>query len=156
MGAIASQSTSLTIVYSIVYSDADQRKHLSSASLAFVRGIHRGPGNSPHKWPVTRKMFPFNDVIMVVIMLPRRPRNVVRSEKRALGIVPLSQNIPVSAQYMLINLHIVRPLVTPPNSVTANICCRLWWLQITPVCVEYDVECDMNTDPDIRLCNYAL
>ena len=64
MGAIASQITSLTIVYSTVYSDADQRKHQSSASLAFVRGIHRGPVNSPHKGPVTRKMFPFDDVIM--------------------------------------------------------------------------------------------
>ena len=64
MGAIASQITSLTIVYSTVYSDAYQRKHQSSASLAFVRGIHRGPVNSPHKWPVTRKMFPFDDVIM--------------------------------------------------------------------------------------------
>ena len=52
---IASQITSLTIVYSSVYSSADQRKHQSSASLAFVRGIHRGPVNSPHKWPVTRK-----------------------------------------------------------------------------------------------------
>ena len=31
---------------------------------AFVRGIHRWPVNSPHKWPVTRKMFPFDDVIM--------------------------------------------------------------------------------------------
>ena len=47
-----------------VYSDADQRKHQSSASLAFVRGIHRGPVNAPHKWPVTRKIFPFDDVIM--------------------------------------------------------------------------------------------
>ena len=46
------------------YSDADQWKHQSSASLAFVRGIHRWPVNSPHKWPVTRKMFPFDDVIM--------------------------------------------------------------------------------------------
>ena len=64
MGAIASQITSPTIVYSTVYSDADQRKHQSSASLAFVGGIHRGPVNSPHKWPVTRKMFPFDDVIM--------------------------------------------------------------------------------------------
>ena len=64
MGALASQITSLTIVYSAVYSDADQRKHQSSASLAFVRGIHRGPMNSLHKWPVTRKMFPFHDVIM--------------------------------------------------------------------------------------------
>ena len=65
MGTMASQITSLTIVYSTVYSGADQRKHQSSASLAFVRGIHRGPVNSPHKWPVTRKMFPlFDDVIM--------------------------------------------------------------------------------------------
>ena len=62
MDTMASQITSLTIVYSTVYSGADQRKHQSSASLAFVRGIHRGPVNSPHK--VTRKMFPFDDVIM--------------------------------------------------------------------------------------------
>ena len=66
MGAIASQITSRTIVYSIVYSDADQRKHQSSASLTFVRGIHWGPVNSLHKWPVTRKMFSFDDVIMSV------------------------------------------------------------------------------------------
>ena len=64
MGGIASQITSLTIVYSTVYSAADQSKHQSSASLAFVWGIHRGPVNSPHKWPVTRKMLPFDDVIM--------------------------------------------------------------------------------------------
>ena len=64
MGAIASQITSLTIVYSTVYSGSDKRKHQSSASLAFVREIHREPVNSPHKWPVTRKMFPFDDVIM--------------------------------------------------------------------------------------------
>ena len=64
MGAIASQITSLTIVYSIVNSGADKKKHQSSASLAFVRGIHRGQVNSPHKWPVTRKMFPFDDIIM--------------------------------------------------------------------------------------------
>ena len=78
MGAIASQITSLTIVYSTVYSGADQRKHRSSASLAFVWGIHRDPVNSPHKWPVTRKMFPFDDVIMMLTtgasasVLPRR------------------------------------------------------------------------------------
>ena len=64
MSAIASQITSLTIVYSTVYPSADQSKHQSSASLAFVWGIHRGPVNSPHKWPVTRKMFPFDDIIM--------------------------------------------------------------------------------------------
>ena len=60
---VASQITSLTSVYSIVYSGADQRKHQSSASLAFMRGIHRGPVNSPHKGPVKHKMFPFHDVI---------------------------------------------------------------------------------------------
>ena len=64
MGEIASQITSITIVYSAVYSGSDQSKHQSSASLAFVWGIHRGPVNSPHKWPVTRKMLPFDDVIM--------------------------------------------------------------------------------------------
>ena len=63
MGTMASQIITLTIVYSTVYSGADQWKHQSSASLAFVR-IHRWPVNSPHKWPVTRKMFPFDDVIM--------------------------------------------------------------------------------------------
>ena len=57
MSAMASQITSLAIVYSMVYSGADQRKHQSSASLAFVRGIHRWPVNSLHKWPVTRKCF---------------------------------------------------------------------------------------------------
>ena len=66
---MASQITSLTIVYSTVYSGVDQRKHQSSALLAFVRGIHRWPVNSPRKGPVSRKMFPFDDVIM------RKPEN---------------------------------------------------------------------------------
>ena len=70
MSLMASQITSLTIVYSTVYSGADQRKLQSSASLAFVRGIHRGPVNSPHKRPVPRKMFPFDDVIMHRLALP--------------------------------------------------------------------------------------
>ena len=63
MGAIMFQITSLTIVYSTVHSGADQRKHQSSAALAYVRGIHRWPVNSPHKWPVTRKRFLFDDVM---------------------------------------------------------------------------------------------
>ena len=78
MGAIASQITSLTIVYSIVYSEADN-KHQSFASLAFVLRIHRGPVNSPHKWPVTRKMFPFDDVIMWI-------RGVTRSNRLAMRL----------------------------------------------------------------------
>ena len=44
----------------------DQRKHQISASLAFVKIIHRGPLNSPRKRAVTRKMIPFDDVIMCI------------------------------------------------------------------------------------------
>ena len=76
MSLMASQITSLTIVYSTVYSGADQRKHQSSASLAFVRGIHRGQVNSPHKWPVTRKMFPFDDVIMTINSSGKHPGDI--------------------------------------------------------------------------------
>ena len=64
MGAMVSQIPGVSIVYSTVCSGASQRNHQSSASLVFVRGIHRWPVNSPHKGPVTRKMFPFDDVIM--------------------------------------------------------------------------------------------
>ena len=64
MSVMASQITSLTIVYSSLYSGADQSKHQSSMSRAFVSRIHQSLVNSPHKWPVTRKMFLFDDVIM--------------------------------------------------------------------------------------------
>ena len=64
MGTITSRITGVSIVYSTACSAADERKHESSAALAFVRGIHRWPVNSPHNWPVTRKMVPFDDVIM--------------------------------------------------------------------------------------------
>ena len=94
MSTMASQINSLTIVYSTVYSSADQRKHQSSASLAFVnrlfrcrskktsklgvtgflRGIYQWPVNSPHKWLVTRKLFPFDDVIMWIGKECRFPR----------------------------------------------------------------------------------
>ena len=73
MSAMTSEIASLTIVYSIFYSGADQRKFQSSASLAFVWEIHRWPVNSPYKGPVTRKMFPFDDVIM---SLPKSPTNI--------------------------------------------------------------------------------
>ena len=65
MGVIASQITRLSIVYSKVNSEADQRKLESSTSLAFVKGIHQRLVNSPHKWPVMQIMFPFDDVIMI-------------------------------------------------------------------------------------------
>ena len=64
MSAIASQVTGVSIVCSTIRSGADQRKLQSSASLAFVWGIHRWPVNSTHKRPVTRKIFSFDHVIM--------------------------------------------------------------------------------------------
>ena len=64
MDAMASQITSPAIVYSTVNSGADKRKQQRSASLFFVRGIYRWPVNSPHKGPVARKMFPYDDVII--------------------------------------------------------------------------------------------
>ena len=65
IGSMASQKIiSFTIVYSAVYSGADQRTHHPPRHWP-LRGSHRGPVNSPHKWPVTRKMFPFDDVIMM-------------------------------------------------------------------------------------------
>ena len=64
MSAIASQITGIAIVCLTVCWGADQRKHHSSASQAFMRGIHRWPVDSPHKGPVTRKTFLFDDVIM--------------------------------------------------------------------------------------------
>ena len=60
MGAIASQITSLTIVYSTVYSKKISKLRLTG----LCAGNSPGPVNSPHKWPVTRKMSPFGDVIM--------------------------------------------------------------------------------------------
>ena len=92
MSLTASEITSLMIVYSTVYSDADQRKHQSPASLAFVRGIHRGPVNSPHKGPVPRKTFPFDDVIMrsldyqVVRRLTSKSAEVLKSRDMGLDL----------------------------------------------------------------------
>ena len=77
-GPMASPITSLTLVYSTVYSGADQRKHQSSASLAFVQGIHRWPVNTPNKRPVTRKMFPFDGIMASVNTVKRLWRVVVQ------------------------------------------------------------------------------
>ena len=76
ISTMASQITSLTIVYSAFYSGTDERKHQSSASLAFVRGIHRWPVNSPYKGPVMWKMIPFDDVIMLVEHCNQPPRYI--------------------------------------------------------------------------------
>ena len=112
MGAMASQITSLTIAYSTVYSDADQRKHQSSASLAFVRGTHRGPVNSPHKWPVKRKIF--DDVIMS--FLTRQPiRLIFWLEKRTISL-KIATNVTLlrtTSVYSVI--HIISTLLAKSN-----------------------------------------
>ena len=66
MSAMACQMTGISIVYWNVSSGADQRKHQSSASLAFMRGIHRWQLNSPYKGAATRKMFSLDDVIIIL------------------------------------------------------------------------------------------
>ena len=60
MSEMASQITGV----SNVCPTTKETKHQSSASLAFVKGIHRSPVDSLHKGLVTRKMFTFDDVIM--------------------------------------------------------------------------------------------
>ena len=62
MTTMASQITSLTIVYSIVYSQI--KENIKAPVTGLCAGNSPGPVNSPHKGPVTRKMFPFDDVIM--------------------------------------------------------------------------------------------
>ena len=127
MGAMASQITSLTIVYLTVDSGADQRKHQSSASLVFVRGIHRWPVNSPHKGAVTRKMLPFDDVSvgtlskiykisLVQITLvyhtwvtPLNSRRIVnRNFKSHVIIVFMWRSSFVSNRLLCITLHVER------------------------------------------------
>ena len=82
MNSMASQITTLMIIYSTFYSGADQLKHQSSASLAFGWGIHQWPMNSPHKGPISQKMFPFDDVIM-----PQKSVNCMRHVYCAFGYI---------------------------------------------------------------------
>ena len=104
MSTMASQITSITIVHSTVYSGKDKKTHQSSASLAFVRGIHRWPVNSPHKWPVTRKMFPFGDVIMW--------NGYMSNTNSSLALVLLHNTLGV---------HGENPWYTKPNELPGNV-----------------------------------
>ena len=62
---MSSMASQIWIVCLTVGSGADQRKHRSSMSLAFAKGIHRWLVDSPHKGPVTWKMFPFDDIMLI-------------------------------------------------------------------------------------------
>ena len=138
MGAVESQITSLTIVYSTVYSDADQRKHQSSASLVFVWGIHRGPVNSPHKWPVTRKMIPFDDVIMCWckistwhefrVFYTRTKVTAMRIEMKLCIVLPLRLQCYCKCQK------------------TDVICIRCFWSDDNGICVKLDLSSELAKD----------
>ena len=116
MTMLASQITSLTVVYSIVYSGVNQRKHQSSALLAIVREIHRGPVNFPHKWPVTRKMFPFDDVIM------KEPRH-----ERLRNVINDNVNNNVYLKNDLIQKHLKRWNTLISEKVMAWVHFSLYW-----------------------------
>ena len=77
---MASQITSLTIVYSTVYSDADHRKHQSSAPLAFCAGNSPVTSEFPAQWAVTRIIFPFDDVIMSIRQQKANRGHISRAE----------------------------------------------------------------------------
>ena len=102
MSMMASQITSRTIVYSTVYSGADQRKHQSSASLVFVREIHRWPVNSPHKGTVMRKMLPFDDVIMHI---DEQTDNIGKEMYH--GVWSIRDQFNLSYYYVLLLCHIM-------------------------------------------------
>ena len=121
MGAMASQITSLTIVYSTIYSGADQRKHQSSASLAFVRGIHQWPVNSLHKGPVMRKLFPFDDIIMKLHLMTSS-RNIERDRHDSSTVV-LSCIAMYDWLRILIYLHFNGMTI---ETLTIKTCCFHW------------------------------
>ena len=107
MSALAFHNTSLTIVYTTVYSGADQRKHKSSASLAFVRGIHREPVNAPHKGPVARKMFPFDDVSMSLSLARiKGTDNNNETDMTETRTKPLAQ-----CSIFFVNVHLLKQLI---------------------------------------------
>ena len=139
MGAVASQITSLMIVYSTVYSDADQSKHQSSASLAFVRGIHRGPVNSPHKWPVTRKMFPFDDVIMITCWMCVHVKllHIKQSCAASFPWQLRSLNVPSLCETLFF-LRLLYGIPMWRNKLSDIICCFHWFKRF---CDYWDRDC---------------
>ena len=127
MSAMAFQITSLAIVYTSVYSGADQTKHQSSASLAFVKGIHRWPVNSPHKWPVMRKMFSFHDVIIICQCM-----DCFHTKLPIILLIPPNFSVRiwiVLSKYQYLAMHTFRwqksELRFQFILLTANICARL-------------------------------
>ena len=111
MSTTASQITSLMIVYSTVCSDADPRKHQSSASLAFVRL----PVNFPHKEPVTRKMFSFDDIITIKAITSLQNKALTQICRRPVRTFAIVYNeihhytcfLPWTSHFIIDDLHLV-------------------------------------------------
>ena len=80
MSAVASQITSLTIVYSTVYISDKKSIKLRVTGLCV-----RWPVNSPHKWPVTWKKFPFDDVIMWELECGQVSHDTLKGVRLTLG-----------------------------------------------------------------------
>ena len=121
---MASRMTGFSIVRSGVCLGADQRKHQSSASLAFMWGIYRWPTISPHYVPVTRKMCSFDDVIMELNSLQGQPQREHRSMR---SIQYLTKK-----EYLISSSH--------PNSIWTHIRDTwdilniiFWWMALTNV-----------------------
>ena len=153
MGAKASQITSLAIVFSTVYLDRDQGKHQSSASLAFVWGIHRRPVNSPHKWPVTWKMFPFDDVIMLWNFISRDPAKDVAwgtccLSSPVINLVVSTRNTSVhkvfaivSTEYHILPSNSLQCIFLRCLSILSWLCTLvLFYLTDVDTCVEWSGE----------------
>ena len=145
MNMMASRITSLTIIYSTLYSGADERKYQSSASLAFVWGIHLWPVNSPHKWSVTRKMFPFDDVIMcdsLVLWQINKKRAMLKAmanwllwnhKKRH----QMPKHVFISVDVLYASYHII----PPAREMPAYRCMILWYkIKLCTVLVLFSIN----------------
>ena len=97
------------------------KKHQSSVSLAFMREIPRTLVHSPHKWPVTRKMFPFDDVI---ISLVAYALNTILPNTRIIGLIK-SQHIPNNMHKICVLLPFVVHVVVRCQSINPWTLCLL-------------------------------
>ena len=115
MSAVASQITGISIACSTVCSGTDLRKYQTSASLAFVRGIHRWPVDSSHKGPVTRKMFLYDDVIMI------------QSKIHHWYLNQITDHLLISHQYTETKMSFWRNFGLTGCCQIENFHCHRWW-----------------------------
>ena len=137
MGAMASQIISLTIVYSTVYSSADQRKHQSSASLAFVREIHR--------WQIANNA---ENVSMwwrhhgLVIIYWRKWKHAITHYRTRIGLMPVASLRSWSVFGILSHVHSAAYLFWN-MSIRGEICDILVLIQHA-ILLEVDNTLDYN------------